>query len=181
LKGPTLKEGGVVYLLRRNIRTKRPSEKLDFKKLGPFRIKRKITETNYELELPKGMRIYPIFHISLLEPAPENAKLETDLEIEPDDNQEYEVEEILDQRKIRNQQQYLVKWKGYSQEENTWEPLRHLSNCPEKIAQFHQRHPDQGVTQTRRKQDQDPPPTSRSRAATRSQAKRSLAQLRRMN
>jgi hypothetical protein len=94
LKGPTFKEGGAAYLTRRNIRTKRPSDKLDFKKLGPFKVKKQISAVNYELELPKGMRIHPIFHVSLLEPAPDNAKLETNIETEPE--QEYEVEEILD-------------------------------------------------------------------------------------
>jgi hypothetical protein len=179
LKGPILKRGGAAYLLRRNIRTKRPSDKLDYKKLGPFKIKREVSAVNYELELPKGMRIHPIFHVSLLEPAPANAKLETDIETEPAPDQEYEVEELLDARRVNNQQQYLVKWKGYSQEENTWEPLRHLSNCPEKIAQYHQRHPDQPrVTPTQTEQDQALPPTNRSRAATRSQAKQSRAQLR---
>ena len=37
-KEPNLKKGDRVYLLRRNIATKRPNEKLDFKKLGPFTI-----------------------------------------------------------------------------------------------------------------------------------------------
>ncbi|CZS97185.1 uncharacterized protein RAG0_06338 [Rhynchosporium agropyri] len=37
---PTLQEGDRVYLLRKNINTQRPSDKLDHKKLGPFKIKR---------------------------------------------------------------------------------------------------------------------------------------------
>ena len=60
-------------LLRKNIKTKRLSSKLDFKKLGPFKVKKAISDINYELELPDNMRIHPIFHISLLEPVPENA------------------------------------------------------------------------------------------------------------
>ena len=146
LKGPTLKEGGVVYLLRRNIRTKRPSDKLDYKKLGPFKIKRQVSTVNYELELPDGMRIHPVFHVSLLEPASPDAKTETQLETETDPDQEYEVEEILDQRWVRNQQEYLVKWKGYSQEENTWEPIKNLESCQGRIDQYHQRHPTQNRT-----------------------------------
>jgi len=34
-----LKEGDKAYLLRKNIKTKRLSDKLDHKKLGPFEIK----------------------------------------------------------------------------------------------------------------------------------------------
>jgi hypothetical protein len=70
--GPTFQEGDKVYLLRKNFKTQRPSDKLDFKKLGPFAIKKVIEPVNYELKLPKTMEMHPVFHISLLEPAPEN-------------------------------------------------------------------------------------------------------------
>jgi len=41
-----------VRLNRKNIRTKRPMEKLDHKMFGPFVVKRKIGSRAYELELP---------------------------------------------------------------------------------------------------------------------------------
>jgi len=82
-----LKKGERVYLLRRhinkenfNIETKRPNEKLDFIKLGPFLIEEKCENDNYKLKLPKSMQIYPIIHISLLEPT-ENLAAEEDLNI----------------------------------------------------------------------------------------------------
>ena len=65
--GPELKEGDKVYLFRKNVKTKRPSDKLDHKKLGPFKIDKKIGSVNYKLKLPKIMEIHPVFHISLLE------------------------------------------------------------------------------------------------------------------
>ncbi|EMD64124.1 hypothetical protein COCSADRAFT_160370 [Bipolaris sorokiniana ND90Pr] len=46
------------------------------------------------------MRIHSVFHKKLLEPAPLDAELATDIELEDD---EYEVEEIKDLRKISNQ------------------------------------------------------------------------------
>ena len=57
-----------MYFLYKNITTKRPNDKLDFKKLGLFVISKKISENNYKLSLPKTMCIHPIFHIFLLEP-----------------------------------------------------------------------------------------------------------------
>ena len=123
------------------IKTKRPSDKLDFKKLGPFEIAEVISNTNYRQSLPRTMRIHPIFHISLLEPAPRNAPLETELELEENPD-EYEVEKILDSRKVKNQIQYLVKWEGYSHEENTWEPLKHLGNAKDLVENFHRQNPD---------------------------------------
>jgi hypothetical protein len=68
-QGPTLKEGDRVYLLCCNIDTKRPSSKLDYKKLGPFKIKEVRNLLNYKLSLPKTINIYPVFYISLLEKA----------------------------------------------------------------------------------------------------------------
>ena len=73
LEEPRLEEGGKVYLISRNLRTKRPSRKLDFRKAGPFRISKKISENNFILVLPTTMRLRTnVFHISLLEPAPAN-------------------------------------------------------------------------------------------------------------
>jgi hypothetical protein len=57
-----------VYLLIKNLKIKRPSQKLDHKKVGLFRIKRVKGLVNFELDLPKGTRIHPVFYISLLKP-----------------------------------------------------------------------------------------------------------------
>jgi hypothetical protein len=130
LEGPTLKGGDKVYLLRRNIRSNKPTKKLDAVKLGPFRIRQKKGPVNYELELPKKMRIHPVFHISLLEPAAPDATLEQDVrDIDPEIQEEiYEVERIIDARSKRGQQQYLVRWKGYQPSEDTWEPEEHFNS-----------------------------------------------------
>jgi hypothetical protein len=56
----------LVYLLRRNIKIIRLSNKLDYKKFGPFKVKRNIKNINYKLYFLLTMRIYSVFHISLL-------------------------------------------------------------------------------------------------------------------
>jgi len=53
-KGLILEEGDKVYLLWRNIRLKRPYEKLDFKKYSPYWIKKKFSDLVYKLKLLKG-------------------------------------------------------------------------------------------------------------------------------
>ena len=59
-----------------------------------------------------------------------------------DDYLEYEVESILDSRIIpRLGLQYLIKWKGYGRKENSWEPVRNLSNAKSAISSFHRLHP----------------------------------------
>jgi hypothetical protein len=96
--------------LRRNIRTRRPSAKLDHLKLGLFKIIEKIGPLNYRLKLPNSIqRIYIIFYILLLEKALNNAEIATNIEIEEETENEYKVEDILDTNKISGKPYYLVK------------------------------------------------------------------------
>jgi hypothetical protein len=55
--------------------------KLDFKKLGPFKILDKVSLVNYKLQLPKNSKLYLVFHVSLLELARGNALITTDAEL----------------------------------------------------------------------------------------------------
>src|SRR5437667_2219282 len=96
-KGPTFKVEEKVYLTRRNIKTRRPSEKLDFKKIGPYRIEKEVSQDVYRLKLPKGLRIHLTFYVSLLELALRNASLTTE-EIKQEGKEEFEVEEVLNSR-----------------------------------------------------------------------------------
>src|SRR6185437_7363933 len=75
-EGPDLKEGDMVYLLRKNIKTKRPSNKLDHTKIGPYKIRKKKGPTTFELDLLKIIRIYSIFYISILELVYKDSRLE---------------------------------------------------------------------------------------------------------
>jgi hypothetical protein len=103
LGGPRLRGGDLVYLLRRNIKTIRPSDKLDSKKIGLFKIKRNIRNISFEFKFPLTIRIYSIFHISLLElvhsDIPEGLAPELDPEIQ---ELVYNIELILAVRKRRN-------------------------------------------------------------------------------
>jgi hypothetical protein len=49
LESPRLREGNIIYLLRRNIKITRSSDKLDSKKIGLFKIKRNIRDISFEL------------------------------------------------------------------------------------------------------------------------------------
>jgi hypothetical protein len=105
-EAPLIREGKKVFLLQQNIKTKQPCNKLDYKKLRSFRIREKIRPLNYKLELPETMRIHLIFHVLLLEKAPQNTR-QQEVKVEPEIK--YEVDRILDHDKINGQEQYLVK------------------------------------------------------------------------
>src|SRR5437762_12432387 len=94
------------------------------------------------------MRIYPVFHVSLLEPykaSPHTIPGRTPPPPPPpvaiDSEQEFEVEQILDSKFIRNRLHYLVKWKGYSISENSCESDHFLKNSLDLVKSFHSRHP----------------------------------------
>jgi hypothetical protein len=82
--------------MRCNIKTKRPSNKLDYLRLGPFKIKEKLGLVNYRLKLPESIKkLYIVFYILLLEPVLNNAELAINIEIEEETKDEYKVEKIL--------------------------------------------------------------------------------------
>uniref|UniRef100_A0A803JXA0 Chromo domain-containing protein n=1 Tax=Xenopus tropicalis TaxID=8364 RepID=A0A803JXA0_XENTR len=54
---------------------------------------------------------------------------------------EFEVESILDSKFNRGRLQYLVRWKGYPPEENSWEPVSNI-HAPQLTRLFHKDHPD---------------------------------------
>ncbi|XP_022834786.1 chromobox protein homolog 1-like [Spodoptera litura] len=49
--------------------------------------------------------------------------------------EEYEVEKIVDSKRIKGKLLYLIRWKGYSADNDTWEPENTLS-CPELINKY---------------------------------------------
>ena len=83
IEAPSFKEGDLVMLDGRNIRTKRPSKKLAPKNYGPFKILKKIGTRAYKLELHPRWRIHDVFHVSLLEPYIRN-ELEGRVQIRPE-------------------------------------------------------------------------------------------------
>jgi hypothetical protein len=102
LGGPRLREGDLIYLLRRNIKITRLSDKLDYKKIGPFKVKRNIKNVSFELHFLITIRIHPVFHISILKPADPDTSKGPAPEIHPN-SQEFkdEVEKILEIKKNR--------------------------------------------------------------------------------
>ena len=125
----------------RNIDMTAPSKTLADKWLGPYAIEEKVSNVTYRLKLPRTVRLHPMFHVALLAPyiGDERNALPPPVEVEGDE--EYGVEKILDGRLWRKQKQYLMKWEGYPDSENTWEPAVGLKHALEAMSLFHDIHP----------------------------------------
>ena len=99
--------------------------------------------------------IHDTFHISLLDPIKSTAILPHGLPAAPPatyikDNQEhFEVDDILDSRRIQNRLEYLIKWKGYPDSDNSWEPSSHIA-ARGLVKEFHRRHPTKPAPFSRR-------------------------------
>jgi hypothetical protein len=123
---PKFKFGDKVWLLRRNVKTTRPCDKLDYQLLGPFVIVDQVNDVAFHLDLPSHLHIHPVFHMSLLEPWTSSSiprrVIPPPPPIELVDDPEFEVKAILDSKILRNKLYYLVDWLGYSPTNRTWEP-----------------------------------------------------------
>jgi hypothetical protein len=55
---------------------------------------------------------------------------------------EYEAEAIKDSKVAKGERLYLVKWVGWSDTNNTWEPEANLYHSADLIKEFYRNHPD---------------------------------------
>jgi hypothetical protein len=151
-KGPTAPSytftvGQQVWLEGTNIKTTHPKAKLAPKRHGPFKILITST-TNSRLSLPATWRIHLVFHNSLLTPYKETTEHGPNFTRPPPDivegeDEHYEIETILDAKLTPNKRviRYLVKWVGYSHDENSWLPASNMKHAKDLVTQFHRTHP----------------------------------------
>jgi hypothetical protein len=125
---------------------------------GPFEITEARGTRAYKLKLSDRWKIHPVFHVSLLEPyrtsnRPGREQPPREPE-EIDGDLEWEVEKIVKSeiisytRRVRGRTtrlrelRYFVKWKGCSEDENSWEPPEHLERAEELVEEFHRENPE---------------------------------------
>jgi hypothetical protein len=134
--------GQRVWLEATNLRTTHPTIKLRPKRYGPFTITRVISHVAYQLDLPPQWKIHNVFHAAYLSPYKETEEHGPNFPEPPPDliegEKEYEVERIINMRHFgRNKKlQYKVRWKGYSEAHDSWEPVDNI-HAPELLEKYH--------------------------------------------
>jgi len=114
----------------------RRSEKLTECFVGPYKVKGIISSNAIELELPKSIKIHPVVNVSrvrLYKPQVEGQKKILPKPVIIKGEEEFKVEKILNKRMIRGKEKFLVRWKGYTAEEDTWENRENLENAKELV------------------------------------------------
>ena len=140
------KVGDEVFLSTRNIKTKRPSKKLDHKYIGPFKIKKLAGLSAYQLGLPHTMKIYDVFYSNLLWKAANNPLLSQRNSPPPptviDNKEEWEVDDILDTKRGRGGKKVLfwVKWKEYDHNK-AWYDAANFDHAQDIVDNFYKWNP----------------------------------------
>ena len=146
-------KGDKVWLEARNLKRSIPNPKFTPKREGPFSITKVLSPITYQLRLPKTWKIHPIFHASLLTPYKENSVHGRNFPTPPPDlidgEEEYEIEKILCHRDSPSSRMFLIRWKGYSAEEDSWIPERNLKHARSALEDYKKLHPSVFFPQTK--------------------------------
>jgi len=140
--------GDEVWLSTKNLPVQTGSRKFMDKFIGPYKVVSKISHVAYKLELPNHFKIHPVFHISQLSgyrPAgctfsQEESRPPPVLKGDTADADEWEIDQILDHRRRNRRLEFLVHWKGYGNEDNTWITESGLSNARALVDEYLQSH-----------------------------------------
>ncbi|MBW0551900.1 hypothetical protein O181_091615 [Austropuccinia psidii MF-1] len=139
----------LVWLASKNIKTTRPTKKLSEGWLGPFEALKKIGSHAYHLKLPQQWKsVHPVFHVSLFKPVKQSA-IPNQHQLQPppvvvEEQEEWEVTQVLDSKLKRSKLWYLVEWQGFSEypERTTWQPASNLTSSPDLFKDFQSFYPD---------------------------------------
>ena len=100
-----LKNKNKIYLLIKNLKTKKINKKLNHVKIDSFFIKKQKKSVNYELNLFSNIKIHSIFHVSLLKSTDSKTLIQNTFYFQYEKKNEKKIETILTQ----NNQRYFIK------------------------------------------------------------------------
>jgi hypothetical protein len=132
-----------VLLTAEHLPMERLSKKLDQKWRGPFKVVKRVGEGAYQIDLPphwKGHRTFNKGRIKKFKTPTFKSQEQLPQRPEPalvnGRELEYEVQEILAERRNGARTEFLVRWEGYGPEDDTWEPTTNLLNAKGALRKF---------------------------------------------
>jgi hypothetical protein len=135
-----LNKGELVILNGRNIRAKHRCKKLEDKMLGPFEVLSVGNNARHcKLKLPESWKIHPVFNINLVERYKGIDPKEQVIEVE-EDGEVWVMESFIasgPSDSNHEQHVFLVKWKDFSMEENTWETYENVAEHDMRLLENH--------------------------------------------
>jgi len=121
------KVGDLVLLSTRDLKwqmVRQSSEKLVERFVGPYKVKAVISSNVVELELSATIKIHLVVNVSRIKRYVDQVngqRKEAPQPVVVEGEEEWEVEKILNKRKVRGKDKFLVWWKGFTAEGDTWE------------------------------------------------------------
>ena len=143
-EAPEYKIGNKVWLSTKNLNVDWPLHKLTEQQLGPYKIVKIISSNAVKLKLPAAFKIHDVINVSHIRPYRPPTAGQSTIPPEPiiiEETPEYEVEEITDSRFKHGKLKFLVKWSGYTDDYNTWEPEANCTNSRDIINEFYKSNP----------------------------------------
>jgi hypothetical protein len=141
----------MIKLFTRNIKTQRSFRKLNHKWIESYKIK-KIVRNVCQLNLSQSMKIHDTFHISLLRKVAIDSLTEqmqlSSLSIVVDDEKEYEMNDILDNRYHYEKLQYRMIWIDHSSN-RVWYSAENFEHSAEVLDDYHRRYSNKSKSQLR--------------------------------
>ena len=134
------KKGNKVILSIKDLVFKeRPVKKLTERYVGLYEIEKVVLKNVVKLKLPALMRIHLVVNFSRIKRYRELVRGQRVKELKPvevDGVEEWEVEKILNKRKVQGVDKYLVRWKGFTAENDIWKREKNLENAKELVDEF---------------------------------------------
>jgi reverse transcriptase-like protein/integrase-like protein len=152
---PKFRVGDQVYVDTRNMKTNRPMKKGDDKWTGPYKVL-EVYPRACRVQLPNGVKIFPVFHNHLLRPKTTSTGLPGQAAIneaesrnirgrilEREDGatepvEKWEFDKLLDSHN-EDGLHYLIKWRHH---QATWQPADDLRGQDNVLLEFHRQNPD---------------------------------------
>jgi len=126
--------------------------------VGPYKVKGIVSSNTIELELSKSIKIHPVVNTSrvqLYKPQVEGQKRMLPKPVIIEGEEEFEVEKISNKRIVRGKEKFLVRWKGYTAEEDTWENKENLENMKELVEEFKKEYGEEVKELRQQKQEEE--------------------------